>query len=434
MAPFLRRSALVKDMKLKLTLVKHPHAHASQQMSVLFDHSGGSIGRSDDCQLTLHCQEKIVSRLHAKITFEKEQFFITDVSANGLYLNANPTAVVRNVAMPVDDDTVIKIGSFELSAKVITPEINVEPDSIEPIIPGPKPIEPIEANVHHSTDSAASGSVSSNPLASLDDIDAALSGKPLLPDTPNAREFMDSAPAVPDFSWDSPPKKSAKKVSNEIIPDDWNMPFSFDKEPSLKVDAKPKFNQSDNKGLEHFLKGMGLDKDISADQLTPETLENIGRTLRTAINGVMASRQWLFKAKVGLCDDRKVLDKYGEVDALDHIDDIDTFMQTLVDRHSRHQLALVADLAQYFKESIEDMSAIYETIDEAVQQSASATSPETIATIAHDKDPRVSPWDYYQQNTDEFKQRAFQGVRRQFEARVLALHGTRSQNNKKREY
>ena len=386
-------------MKLELTLLNTSNQASFKPVQAIFDHSGGGIGRSGDCDLVLDCHEKVVSRLHAKVTFERDVFYLTDVSANGVTFNGGAEPIDKESPKAISDGDVIRIGSFEIKVQVQGRPSAVAQQSIIP--PEGEPEIPLKPNL-------------------LEDV------------IPPPSDTAKDADAAEDLFYSQttdhfiPPSAA--------IPEDWDMDFGLDSKPvePEPQSVAPQFVSQDENLVSHLLKGMGVDKELSSGELTPEAMAIIGRTLRTAVNGVMMSRQWLYKAKVNLCSDFKVIDKYGEVNSLDSIDNVDMFMKALVDSHSRNHLTMAKELAGHYKESLEDLQVIYDSIDDAVEQAGCVFRPDAIERAFSDPDfvssKKMSPWDFYNKNWDQLLGKVKSSVGRHYEARMLAIAGKRSKN------
>ncbi len=71
------------NLRLKLT----SQNNGQHQKHFEFSSMGGSIGRSDLCEWTLLDEERFISKKHAEIFFQNNQFYISDTSTNGVFLN-----------------------------------------------------------------------------------------------------------------------------------------------------------------------------------------------------------------------------------------------------------------------------------------------------------------------------------------------------------
>jgi len=72
-------------MNLILEIVDNPPVDIFQK-SMRFDHRGGKIGRSKTAKWTLNDPTKHISNFHAEVTFSDNQYFLTDISSNGMFL------------------------------------------------------------------------------------------------------------------------------------------------------------------------------------------------------------------------------------------------------------------------------------------------------------------------------------------------------------
>jgi hypothetical protein len=85
--------------------------------SATFSQSGGTIGRSTDCTLTLPDPERLVSRVHAEISYSKGRYFIRDLSINGVYLNGSDSPIGRGNSAELHNGDRISIGKLTLFAE-----------------------------------------------------------------------------------------------------------------------------------------------------------------------------------------------------------------------------------------------------------------------------------------------------------------------------
>lgn len=70
---------------LRLKLTSQNNGQHLKQFE--FSSQGGSIGRSDLCEWTLFDEERFISKKHAEIFFQNNQFYVSDSSTNGIYIN-----------------------------------------------------------------------------------------------------------------------------------------------------------------------------------------------------------------------------------------------------------------------------------------------------------------------------------------------------------
>ncbi|HXY21046.1 MAG TPA: type VI secretion system-associated FHA domain protein, partial [Burkholderiaceae bacterium] len=79
-----------------------------------FDERGGDIGRSDNVTFTLPDPERMISRVHARISYAQQTYWIENVSAKGTILhNGRPLSAAMRVRLNEGDE--LRIGGYRLS-------------------------------------------------------------------------------------------------------------------------------------------------------------------------------------------------------------------------------------------------------------------------------------------------------------------------------
>jgi len=91
-----------------------PHHAASRT----FQETGGVIGRASDCDWVIPDAKKHVSGQHAKVTFHRGVFYLTDVSRNGMF-TASGIQLPKGEPFRVEHGSVFRLCDFEIRARVI---------------------------------------------------------------------------------------------------------------------------------------------------------------------------------------------------------------------------------------------------------------------------------------------------------------------------
>ncbi|HEY6528680.1 MAG TPA: type VI secretion system-associated FHA domain protein TagH [Cellvibrionaceae bacterium] len=125
-------------MKITFSLLKAPAKAALQQGQKSFDEQGGSIGRGESNTWALPDPDKFLSSKHCVVTFEQGQFFITDTSTNGLFLNGATLPVGRNNRVSVSEGDTLDLGEYRLRVGLEKSAAKISPfaDS-SPVEPAP---------------------------------------------------------------------------------------------------------------------------------------------------------------------------------------------------------------------------------------------------------------------------------------------------------
>ncbi|MCW8348643.1 FHA domain-containing protein [Vibrio sp. ZSDZ65] len=102
--------------------------------------SGGSIGRSAGCTLSLIDHNRFISGTHCLISVYGDTFYISDVSTNGILVNGNK--ILKNQPVSICDGDIISMGQYEISIALeqvvatqdIASDIAPERDSTDPLV------------------------------------------------------------------------------------------------------------------------------------------------------------------------------------------------------------------------------------------------------------------------------------------------------------
>lgn len=107
----------VIEMELLLEIVSY-HRLSPEQVITKDVTETLTLGRSDVCDWHMPDPEKVVSGTHARITKRSDDFFIEDLSTNGLYVNRAVEALGTNREHKIEHDDLFTFGDYEISAKL----------------------------------------------------------------------------------------------------------------------------------------------------------------------------------------------------------------------------------------------------------------------------------------------------------------------------
>jgi type VI secretion system protein len=100
---------------MRIRVVSYHGNPLPTEIAHTFTSAGGSIGRADTCELRLADAEKYVSRVHAKIVYDVDGFYIEDVGRNPSIINTKPLGGARRKQLVPGDSLVI--GDYQLSVE-----------------------------------------------------------------------------------------------------------------------------------------------------------------------------------------------------------------------------------------------------------------------------------------------------------------------------
>lgn len=103
---------LVLEIQNTKQLIPH---HATSRT---FKQAGGVIGRSSDCDWIIPDAKKHVSGHHAKVTFHRGMFYLTDVSRNGVF-TASGVQLPKGEPFRIEHGSVYRLCDFEIRARLV---------------------------------------------------------------------------------------------------------------------------------------------------------------------------------------------------------------------------------------------------------------------------------------------------------------------------
>ena len=335
------------------------------------------IGRERDCDLALDCEQKIISRQHARIDRQNNHYTLTDTSANGTYINRSKTPIGNGKSTRLSNNDIIRLGSYWIKFSLTTSKAN-QPSSI--------------------------GHNHSKVVFS--------------PPSGRTNEHF-SAPAP-------------------TIPQDWDMSLSKQQPPSkvnLPSSLKQPINLSNPEAelIASLLKGLGVSADDS--QLSPQNMLALGRCLRGSIAGIIKQRDHVENIKTSLCYDEKKLLKELKYASLADFATADDFLTSLVSAKHKTHAKFPLEVLKCQKEIMEDQAAIYSSFNKAIDSFREALSPFAIEKIYRKNHrsiteklvPSIGKWDIYKKEWSEKCVSFKKTIKVHFQETIKGLHQQRIQ-------
>ena len=103
-------------MSITISIIKSPADVFNQQSSMEFDNIGGTIGRAANNFWVLDDPERFISSRHSQITCENGQYYLTDLSTNGTFLNGSSEPIGKGNKVAINDGDTFSLGDYEFSA------------------------------------------------------------------------------------------------------------------------------------------------------------------------------------------------------------------------------------------------------------------------------------------------------------------------------
>ena len=284
-------------MSLCLTITSYHKITPGQCPEKSMNQGSMAIGRSSDNDWVLPDPERLVSSQHCVIQYKDGRYYLTDNSTNGVELVKAGIRMRRGNSELLQDGELIRIGDYELQARI---DFNVQAvDSHSFAGDSPNSFE------------ALMGAVAS-PQMPAPVIAPQFQGASSMDTLPDLFDFLSPAAVPPatvadhvppeqhDFRPPTPVVVEKPAVSGSVIPEDWDLfgdaPAPVVPEPSpapviqpLPV-VEPVLPVADSQQpdlLQAFLRGAGIDQ-LRLDKADAcAQMESIGRSYRLMVEGLI---------------------------------------------------------------------------------------------------------------------------------------------------
>lgn len=200
---------------------------SNQQVTTYrFTESGGSVGRSQDCDWTLNDTERFISNKHIIIAYVNGAFLVTDTSSNGTFVNNNEQPLGKGNSYNLQVKDIVKLGTFSIQVTDIdlakmnatlinptpAPQTESQPGDLLGLVTGNS------ATSNHSTSDVRASSKPDTSKGELGLFDILSGDLPTTPSSPSVSEQSVSQPS-------SPPAETAfSPIGNgNTIPDNWDL-------------------------------------------------------------------------------------------------------------------------------------------------------------------------------------------------------------------
>jgi type VI secretion system protein len=110
-------------MTLRLRVVSDQRRSLGDRSSIVFTADGGTIGRSADNDWVLPDPLRYVSAHHARVTFRSGQYYLQDVSTNGIFINdeAEPLNRRGNDGHLLRNGDMLRVGDYQIMVALDAP-------------------------------------------------------------------------------------------------------------------------------------------------------------------------------------------------------------------------------------------------------------------------------------------------------------------------
>lgn len=195
-------------MSIVISIVKLPEGAVDTKATHTFALQGGTIGRSSDNDWILEDPERFISSQHSQISFENDQYYITDLSTNGTFSNGAAEPIGKGNTIPLKDGDKFALGDYEFLASVWqqeeqapndNPSLNDGPFASVPS--APQPVDDVVEQDYFASASSSNVDNFATPFSGhVANTDSLFSPEPMETDPLAA---LDSARSIPPLSQPS---------------------------------------------------------------------------------------------------------------------------------------------------------------------------------------------------------------------------------------
>ena len=269
-----------RDMLLELSVLSY-HRLSPRQVAVKrFDAAGGSLGRSEQADWYLPDPERVVSGVHALISYINDAFTITDKSTNGLFVNRAVEALGAGNQHVLKHGDVLSMGDYEIQVALIDampPEHTTSNEHQRPVTS----FEATPANSSEGVTEHAAGlsiaDVAADIFSGADNVVSTSRNKHSEPQLTLDDHFLAPSALIPDdwaSEWQATDKTPVREASTSSV-------------ASKAVGEKITGSEPAQQCLQAFLKGLGVQESDPRLTASAQWWETLGQALQQSLQGVI---------------------------------------------------------------------------------------------------------------------------------------------------
>jgi type VI secretion system FHA domain protein len=263
-------------MALRLSVVIDHRKMLGERSCIVLHAGGATIGRSPSNDWVLPDPQRYVSARHARIAWRNGQYFVEDLSTNGVYVNEDERPLGKDVARQLCTGDVLRVGEYQL---VVALEEEPRPAAAAQTAAPPAPGVAVPTSF---------GELRTVNRTAQPDLGAALDlGELLVPDLPlnsgqavNAfGQAVTAASSAQDFAETSPGLDD-EAIARRIA----RLARAAQRNPKNRASVPALFDVQS--GLAAFCRGAGIDNErLPADAQT-RLMHLAGQLVREALVGL----------------------------------------------------------------------------------------------------------------------------------------------------
>lgn len=340
-----------------------------------FKKAGGTIGRSPNADWYIADSKRQLSNIHASISFDDQQYFITDSSTNGTYFDGQEASLNTGELHPISHGDVYELGFIKIRARILQDPTNYT---------SPNPINnaALDPLSNHGTDQNPSvfdmipddSFLSNTPIEELLNSDEEIILSQVEEHVPS-QSTMDDALLKEQFIS---PVLDDDIINEEVELEAQSAPKA--QTSTKKQTAEPKQSKTDftTKDKDSYLaalsKGLGIDLNDVEDP--EQTLFEIGAALRSSVNGIQQLLRTRTELKNKLTANATTIQAQGN-NPIKFSHDVNDALNVII-HHKPGYLQGIEAISQSCKDIQANQLAIHDACQHTLDALIEKLSPQTL--------------------------------------------------------
>ncbi|RYU71303.1 type VI secretion system-associated FHA domain protein TagH [Aliivibrio finisterrensis] len=367
-------------MELAFDIIKSHDLPIDTLPTFTFKKAGGTIGRSPNADWYIADTKRQLSNIHASISFDDQQYFITDSSTNGTYFDGQEASLNTGELHPVSHGDVYELGFIKIRARILQDPTNYAS-------PEPTNNAALDPLANHGTDQNPSvfdmipddSFLSNTPIEELLNSDEEIILKQVEENVPS-QSIMDDALLKEQFI--------SPVLDDDIISEDIELETqAFKAQPTSKAHTSTKrqttqptqpqaeaISEDNDAYLAALSKGLGIELNDLEDP--EQTLFEIGAALRSSVNGIQQLLRTRTELKNKLTANATTIQAQGN-NPIKFSHDVNDALNVII-HHKPGYLQGIEAISQSCKDIQANQLAIHDACQHTLDALIDKLSPQTL--------------------------------------------------------
>lgn len=278
-------------MALRLRVVSAHSRGLGETASKVFGVHGGTVGRAEDNDWVLPDPDRYVSGHHVRIEYRQGEYWVTDTSSNGTYVNESHEPLSHQGPCALHDGDRLRIGDYELIATIDAAN-DFPPDNSAIIAYDGIPSSSAQRRVTDGdigadldVDSLLGPDVSGSRITPVNAWGQAVESAAVA-----SRRKTDAAPARPPEprpKIEETPEAPSWHLSTRRVEPFRNPLKTPESAPAAEAAGADTAASANSQGVQALLRGAGIDPATLPPAVQAQALQVAGQLLREMVLGLM---------------------------------------------------------------------------------------------------------------------------------------------------